>query len=134
MSGFRRLWTGWVLTVMVCHLAASTAAVAFGRAVPPDSAGELVCTCTHGPGAECPMHKMLALRSKTRESPPGQPHCCSGRAQEGDMLMPSLIVWSAAAAQARAYVHDGGARERIPTQAPRTVTQARAPVSPPPRG
>jgi hypothetical protein len=133
VRSFRRFFARWVLAVALCHVAVSTTAAANGLTQSLPAEGEVACTCTHGPDANCPMHKLLAAQTQGRESTPGQPHCCS-RQPDGNMLLTSLIVWSGAIVPVRMAAHAQGSREHIATAAPQLVTRERAPASPPPRG
>ena len=74
--------------MLACQLAALTVTTASlcadGRGVP----GQQACTCTHAPGAECPMH---------RHAPPASKSTCSCRStsDSGDAALAALFGPSA---------------------------------------
>ena len=136
MKALRRHLLVCVLVVMACQIAGLAAtSVALSRASHAEPAGgnEIVCTCTHGPEAECPMHKSHNLyRASASPSSPLEHHCCSGRQEGPDMLLTAFLAPLAAPCQELPAPGDSSAS--VPFANSHIVDMTRSPISPPPRG
>jgi len=87
----RSLLAAVALALLVCQAAAAAAPPVMACvSASPDGGQEIVCTCVHAPGAECPMHKTA---KKPHRTPPAsrETRCCAnttpGQATEMTVLI-----------------------------------------------
>ncbi len=93
---------------------------------------EVVCTCGHDSGAQCPVHKHQQPPSPSKSSPKD---CrCSGAGGGADTMLTALMAFAGPLVERRHAAMPNGASESVCPIVERSLNVARPPVSPPPRG
>jgi hypothetical protein len=134
MKAFRRHLAACALVVVTCQMASLATGAILSRASHGESAigNEVVCTCTHGPDAECPMHR--SHKASVLPSSPLDHHCCSGRQDGFDALLTALLAPLAAPAACQELPAPGDTSASVPFAGAHIIDVTHSPISPPPRG
>jgi len=89
MRTIRSLLVSVAATLLVCQCAAAAAPPVMACAASADEAEqEIVCTCVHAPGVECPMHK--AAKNHRRAPASREPRCCAHTPTESGAIVTAL--------------------------------------------
>jgi hypothetical protein len=127
MRRIRRHLIAFACAALACQAGAlGGAAAVIGFAAGDADGSALVCTCTHAPGGECPMHKPKTPTTPRRG--------WSAGCQDGvDVAL--MLLHGAAAVLVRPAPSAGGlaAAARLAATRETVVARAHPPLSPPPR-
>lgn len=93
-----------------------------------DEGDEIACSCTHGPNAECPMHK-----HKKPAPASGDARWCSGCPDAQDIVLTTVVGFAGALVDRYQPVAPEGVSESIGVLRERSLDLVRPPTSPPPR-
>ncbi len=119
-----------VLAGQVAGIAATPVVLCeMGGAATSASADEIACTCSHGPNAECPMHK-----HKKPAPASGETRWCTGCSDIPAAVLTTLIGVAGEIVLRQQPVAPEGVSGSISALVERPQNLVRPPVSPPPRG
>jgi len=118
-----------VLAGQVAGIAATPVVLCeMGGAVTPASADEIACTCTHGPNAECPMHK-----HKKPAPVSGETRWCTGCSDTPAAVLTTLMGVFGEIVLRHQPIAPERLSESLSILVERPLNLVRPPVSPPPR-
>lgn len=131
MPAFRHRLTVWALLVVVCQILVVVEPVAASGVGRPGAENATACTCSHGPGTECPMHKRRV--DTLSQSQPGDRdcHCCNSRPQASDATL-TLVFWGGPILETRTPVPNGRSEASLVVLSMASDPTS-PPTSPPPR-
>jgi hypothetical protein len=136
LARVRRRLVALALLVLLCELGVM-AATGIALAQPPAgdvqavTHDEITCTCTHGPDAECPMHKAPKAHPPAGASP-REPRWCTGCSTDPQIVLTPFAFVGPLVTAARADA-PRAASAVLDRRTASPIDFARPPVPPPPR-
>jgi hypothetical protein len=132
----RRRLVALALLVLLCELGFMAGT---GIALAQPDAGdvqaatrdEIMCTCTHGPDAECPMHKAPKAHAPEATAP-REPRWCTGCGTDPQMVLTPFAFVGPLVAASRVHAPRAASAVLVRRTA-LPIDFARPPVPPPPR-